>query len=189
MGCIALVGENDGNRGAAEKTVDLLEDEVRTVECRIEPGIGHEFCRKLMPYYYYWLKVMDGRFEPGVDMSFDWKTNPDRATPAAADAETGAMLYFYSEDDTANVETKRVQNEVFFDRYVRHFGERVVPVKLERKAHAELFDSFRLDETPAIAILDRKGRKVKTLEGKKITANSLAKYLRKVAKDKSMPDR
>jgi predicted esterase len=187
MGAIALAGAQDANRGAAEKTVDLLTGKVRSVECRLQPDLGHEFTRDLMPYYFWWVKVMDGRYEPGDDLSFDWKTDPDAAKADAAAKKTGTFLYFYSEKDDHNVETKRVQREVFFDPMVRHFGKRVACVKLKREKHEELFQSFKLKQTPAIVTLDKKGKKKKVIEGKKIKAMGLAKALRTVAKDQSMP--
>jgi poly(3-hydroxybutyrate) depolymerase len=50
MGVLALAGAEDGNRDAAEKTPDLLEGKVRSAECRIQPGLGHAWPEKLMPY-------------------------------------------------------------------------------------------------------------------------------------------
>jgi predicted esterase len=187
MGAIALSGAQDGNRGHAEKTVDLLRDKVRTVECRIEPDLGHKFTRKLMPYYFWWVKVMDGRFEPGDDMSFDWRDDLDAAKADAAARKTGTFLYFYSEKDDHNVETKRVQRSAFFDPMARHFGTRVACVKLVKEKHEELFKSYKLKSTPAIVTLDKKGKKKKILEGKKIKGTALAKALRSIAKDQSMP--
>jgi hypothetical protein len=140
-----------------------------------------------MPYYFWWVKTMDGRFEPGEDLSFDWQTDPDAAKADAAAKKTGTFLYFYSEKDDHNVETKRVQREVFFDAIVRHFGKRVACVKLKKEKHEELFKSFKLKQTPAIVTLDKKGKKKKVIEGKKIKAMGLAKALRAVAKDQSMP--
>jgi predicted esterase len=188
MGAIALAGAQDGNRGAAEKTVDLLKDKVRSVECRIQPNLGHKFTRELMPYYYWWLDVMDGRYEPGLDMSFPWKESLDGVAAESEAKKTGAFLWFISKkDDAESAEAKRVQQEVFFDHLVRVFGSRVLPVKLEREKHAELFAKYRLKSTPAIVVLDKKGKKKKVLEGKKIKASSLAKALRSVARDQSIP--
>jgi len=189
MGAIALVGAQDGNRGAAERTVDLLGDKVRTVECRIQPNLGHKFTRELMPYYFWWLKTMDGRFLPGDDMSFEWKDSVDGVAEESAAKKTGSFLYFYSKDDADNVQTKRVQREVFFNPLVRIFGGRVIPVKLTREKNEELFASYRLKSTPAIVVIDKKGKKKKVFEGKKIKVGGLAKSLRSVAKDQSMPKR
>jgi len=187
MGAIALAGAQDGNRGAAEKTVDLLEDKVRTVECRIQPNLDHKFTRELMPYYFWWLTVMDGRFEPGNDMSFDWKDDFKGVAEESAARKTGAFLYFYSKDDAENAETKRVQREVFFHPMVRLFGNRVFAVKLVKEENEELFASYRLKATPAIVVLDKKGKKKKVLEGKKIKSGSLAKAVRGVARVQSIP--
>lgn len=187
MGCIALAGSDDPNRGAAEKTVDLLADKVRTVECRIQPGIGHEFCRELMPYYFYWLKAMEGRFAPGEDLSFDWTDDVEAAKQRMAAQKLGGFVYFWSAKDDREEETKRVQNEVFFDRWVRRFGNQLVAVKLEREKNEELFGKFKLKETPAVVVLKPDFDVEKDLEGKKIKESSLAKALRSVAKDKTIP--
>ncbi|MEN8148369.1 MAG: hypothetical protein ABFS86_01015 [Planctomycetota bacterium] len=188
FGAIALVGAQDGNRGAAVKTVDLLKDKVKSVECRIQPNLGHKFTRELMPYYWWWLDVMDGRFTPGLDKSIPWKESLDGVAAESEEKKTGAFLWFFSKEaDAESDEAKRVQNEVFFDRLVRVFGARVVPVKLEREKNGELFAKYRLKSTPAIVVLDKKGKKKKVLEGKKIKAGALAKALRSVAKDQSVP--
>lgn len=188
MGAIALAGAQDANRRAAEKTVDLLRDKVRTVECRIQPNLGHKFTDELMPYYFWWLKVMDGRFTPGDDLSFDWKDSTEGMAAESKAKKTGAFLYFYSkQSDVENEEVKRVQRRVFFDPLVRRFGNRVIAVRLTRAENEELFASFRLKSTPAIVVLDRNGKKKKILEGKKIKNTGLAKALRSVAKDQSMP--
>jgi predicted esterase len=189
MGAIALVGAEDGNRGAAEKTVDLLADKVRSVECRVQPNLGHKFTRELMPYYWWWLNVMDGRFTPGLDMSLPWKESFDGVEAEMEAQKTGSLLWFYSEKDTENEEARRVQEEVFFHPMVRWFGARVIPVKLAREKNEELFSSYKLKETPAIVVLDKKGKKKKVLTGKKIKESTLAKALRSVAKDPSMPPR
>jgi len=188
FGAIALVGAEDGNRGAAMKTVDLLADKVKSVECRIQPGIGHKFTRELMPYYWWWLDVMDGRFEPGLDKSFEWKESTDGVAGECEAKKTGAFLWFWSKEaDGASEEAKALQQEVYFDRLVRVFGARLIPVRLEREKNEELFAEYRLKETPAIVVLDWKGKKKKVLEGKKLKAGSLAKALRSVARDQSVP--
>ena len=189
MGCIALAGANDPNRSAAMKTVDLLRDKVRTVECLIEPDIGHEFTRTLMPYYFYWIKVMDGRYVPGEDQSFEWLADVDAAKAKMAGEKLGGFVYFWSEKDAEaeDADGRRVQNEVFFDPLVRLFGRQIVALKLEREKHEDLFEAFRLKETPAVVVLDEDFEKDKEFQTAKIKEMSLAKAFRKYAKDKSVP--
>jgi dienelactone hydrolase len=187
MGALALAGSQDGNRGAAEKTVDILKDKVRSVECRLQPGLGHAFPSELLPYYLYWVKVMDGRFVVGEDMSFTWTGDVEAAKRRMADKKLGGFVYFWSKDDQENELAKRLQNEIFFDFLVRHFGSQLVAIKLERSANEELFSGFKLKETPAVVVLKKDFKLSKAFAGKKIKASSLAGALRKYAKDKSIP--
>jgi dienelactone hydrolase len=187
MGAMALAGTEDPNRNAAESTVTVLEDKVRCVECRLQPNLGHKFPRELLPYYFYWVKVMDGRFVPGEDLSFDWTADPEAARQRMETQKLGALLYFYSKEDGENEQARRVQNEVFFDRYVRHFGSQLVAIKLERAEHEDLFEELRLRATPAIAVLAHDFDVSKSFEGKRIKASSLAGALRKIAPDKRVP--
>jgi hypothetical protein len=187
LGAMALAGSEDGNRGAAEKTVDLLADKVRCVECRLQKGLGHEFPREHLPYYFYWVKVMDGRYEPGIDMSFAWSGDPVAAKADMAARKLGGFFYFHSTDDAGGEEGRRVQHEVFFDPLVRRFGGQLVAVKLDRASHAELFASLDLKTTPAVAVLAPDGKPKKTFEGKAIKESALAKALREFAPDKSVP--
>jgi predicted esterase len=186
MGCMALAGTEDGNAPHARKTVDLLEDKVRSVECHLQPGLGHSFPNKLLPYYFYWVKVMDGRFVPGEDGSFPWKDDPGAAKERMAGEKRGGFFYFYSKGDAEKKEARALQNEVFFDRYVRFFGEQLVAVKLEREQHEDLFAELGLKTTPAVAVLDPSGKVTKKFE-KKFKAKSLASALRKHAKQKRPP--
>lgn len=186
MGCMALAGAQDGNRGAAEKTVDLLEDKVRSVEVRLQPNLGHAFPRELFPYYCYWVKVMDGRYVPGEDLSFEWTADPDAARAEMTRGKKGGFFYFWSKTDAEREDARAVQNEVFFHPLVRRFGSQLVAVKMEREQHEELFASLKLKETPAVAVLKRDGKLSKSFAGT-IKPTSLAKALRKWAKDKSVP--
>ncbi len=132
---------------------------------------------------------MDGRFTPGDDMSFPWTDDVEAAKERMAADKLGGFVWFYSEkDDAGSEEARRVQHEVFFHPLVRKYGNQLVTLRLKREEHEELFDSFRFKSTPAIAVLKRDFKKSKTFEGKKIKSLSLAKALRKFARDKSIPE-
>jgi predicted esterase len=189
FGAIALAGEQDPNAKFAKGTVDKLFEKVRNVEYHLQPDLGHKWTRKLEPYYWWWVKVMDGRYTPGDDMSFTWGTDVEAAKSKMAADKMGGFVWFYSEtDDAESEQAKRVQNEVFFHPLVRKFGNQLVTLKLKREEHEELFNSFKFKTTPAIAVLKKDFKKSKTLEGKKIKNTTLAKELRKYAKDKAFPE-
>ncbi len=187
FGAIALAGEQDPNARAAKATVDLLFDKVRNVEYHLQPNLGHKWTRELEPYYFWWVQVMDGRFTPGDDMSFAWGSDVEAAKAKMAEEKMGGFIWFYSDKDQDNEEARRVQHEVFFHPLVRKFGKQLVPLRLKREEHEEFFKSFKFKSTPAIVVLKKDFKKPKTLEGKKIKCTSLAKELRKYAKDKSFP--
>ncbi|MEN8152362.1 MAG: hypothetical protein ABFS86_21265, partial [Planctomycetota bacterium] len=104
MGIIALVGSEDWGRGAAESTVKQFAKKVKIAECHIEQGVGHEFPSKLQPYHQYWLRVMDGWFEPGEVGFFDWQTDLDAAKKEMAAKKRGGLVYVYSKKDGEGAE-------------------------------------------------------------------------------------
>ncbi|MHC4859112.1 MAG: alpha/beta hydrolase [Planctomycetota bacterium] len=186
MAALALAGTEDRARGAAEKTPDLLKGKVRYAECRLQEGLGHEIPAELIPYYHYWMKVMEGRFFPGDDESFDWVDDLTVAKETIAEKKSGSFVYFYDERQPGDAVAKRVQHEVFFDPLVRHFGNRLVAVKLDVEIEDAYFASLGFKKTPAIAVLKPDLSVAKKLEGE-IHPTALAKALRSVAKDKSFP--
>lgn len=189
FGAIALAGAQDGNAAHAKATVPKLYDKVRNVEYHIQPNLGHAWTRELEPYLFWWYLVMDGRFTPGDDMSFQWGSDIEAAKEKMAAEKLGGFVWFYSEaDDAESEEAKRVQHEVFFDPLVRKYGNQLVPLRLKREEHEDLFKSFKFKSTPAIAVLKKDFKTSKTFEGNKIKNTSLAKELRKYAKDKAFPD-
>ena len=188
MGVLALAGDTDGNRPHAEKTPDLLADRVRSAECRIDAGKGHEWPSGQIPYYSWWLGVQEGRFVPGACLSFPWKESEAAALAAMGEGKAGGFAYWFSKDDGESEEAKTFQNEVLQDPLVRRFGDQIAAWKRERSEGAEDFAAEGLRETPAVVVYDRKGKVVKTLEGK-ISAAKLAAALRSVAPDKSLPKR
>jgi len=187
MGVIALVGSEDWARGAAEGTVKQLRKKVRTVECHVQQGLGHEFPSKLAPYHRYWLTVMNGGFEPGECGFFEWSDDVEAAKLRMAAEKRGGLLYFFSKKDGESVEARRVQNGVLFDPIVRHYGRRAVAVKLAREGNEELFKQLGLTATPAVVVTKPDFEPAKSFEGAKVKAAALAKELRKVVRDKAPP--
>ena len=149
---------------------------VRTLELRNDPsGISGT-------YYKYWLDVMEGRFEPGVDLSFDWQkeiTGPAELRDALAKKKSGGFLYFFAADDKKRPHAKKLQNEIFLDLAVREHGAKLAAVKLDRAKHADWFAALELKETPVVVVLKQDGSVSKKLEGK-IKATPLAKALKAV---------
>ncbi len=189
MGVLALAGSNDANRDAAEKTVTLLDEKVRTVECRLQPDLGHAWPEKLVPYLSWWLEVQEGRHVPGDCAAFEWQASPPAALAAAAAAEppTGAFVWWYSTaGDVANEKAKAFQNDVTRHRLVQRFGQQLVAAKADRDADPDGFAKAGLKSTPALVVYDATGKVKKVLEDK-IDAKSLAAALRSVAADKSQP--
>jgi hypothetical protein len=189
MGAIALVGERDWARGAAEGTVSQLRKKVRNVECHVQRGLGHEFTVKLVPYHHFWLKVMNGAFVPGECSPFyTWTTDLGAARATMAREKRGGLVYVWSDDEREAEETRRFQNEVLFDPLVMHFGRQAVAVRLSRNGHADRLEALGVKQTPAIVVLRPDGTPAKVLEGARIKASTLAKALRGVAPEKRMPE-
>jgi hypothetical protein len=190
LGVLAM-GRGEERRGDPGAIVKALTGKVRSVEYRAD---GSPFT----PYYRYWLGVMEGRFKPGFDLSFDWvadadppaaavKAGPKDPPPAAKPAlDTGrasakskgvaAFVYFWSADDLAKPEAKALQNEVFFDENVRSAAKPLVAVKLERAKYQEAFAAFGLKTTPAVVVVDTEFDAIDRFEGA-VAAKALAKSL------------
>jgi poly(3-hydroxybutyrate) depolymerase len=187
LGAIALAGSQDGNLDAARATVPALEGKVRSVEVRVQPGLGHEWPDALMPYLKWWMGVQEGRFVPGEDLNFDWSEDLKAALAALEGKKRGGvLLYAFDSSDAANPDAKALQNEVFLDPGVRRFGSQLKAVKWERSAHADELTALGVATTPSVAVLDEKGVVKKVLSGK-IKASALEKALRSVAPDRSDP--
>ena len=189
LGVLALAGGDDPNRDAAQKTVTLLDEKVRTVECRIQPGLGHAWPDQLVPYLSWWLLVQEGRYVPGVCGAFEWKGSPQAALEAAAAAPTksGSFVWWYSASgDLANEKAKAFQNDTTRHRLVQRFGQQLAAAKADRDSDADGFAKAGLKSTPAIVVYDAAG-KVKSVLQDKIDAKALAAALRSVAPDKTLP--
>ncbi|MBM4013523.1 MAG: hypothetical protein FJ293_00960 [Planctomycetes bacterium] len=189
MGVLALAGSDDANRDAAEKTVALLDEKVQSVECRLQPGLGHAWPEKLVPYLSWWLEVQEGRYVPGKCAAFEWQASPQAALDAAAagPAKAGSFVWWYSSSgDLKNEKAKAFQNQATRHRLVQHYGQQLAAAKVDRDADAEGFAKAGLKATPAVVVHDAAG-KVKTILQDKIDPKALAAALRAVAPDKSPP--
>jgi predicted esterase len=186
-GALALAGADDGNRAPTEKTPDLLEGKVRSAEYRLQPGLGHEWPGKLMPYYRWWLLVQEGRFVPGDCAAFEWSETEEAARAAMAARKVGAFAYLFDPAQAADPVAKALQNDLLRDPMVQRFGSQLPCWKAERAAAAALADAAKV-KAPAVVVLDASGKVSAALQGK-VTAQALAAALRTVAPDKSLPKR
>ena len=117
MGVLALAGSNDGNARSARDTVKILDGKVRSVGVRLQPGLGHEWPRKLMPYFKWWMDAMDGRFVPGVDMNFDWGDSLDKAlTSLSGRKKGGVIVYAFQASDADDPVAKALQNQHLLEK-------------------------------------------------------------------------
>ena len=178
---IVMVGEKDPAFGAAKSCLKTLKKKVRRVDFEVQPGLGHEIPDELMPFYYYWLKVMEGRFHPGDDESLDWHYAPETALEEMKTEKRGGLLYFFHEKDAKDADAKHAQNVVLMDPAVRALARRVVAgmVDAEIEHDAALMKKYGIGKTPALAILDPEGKLVAKFEGR-IEAEAVAKELKRI---------
>jgi predicted esterase len=181
LSAIALAGENDNNARAARATVTQLRGKVRSVEVRLEAGLGHAWPRTHNRYLLWWMGVQEGRFTPGDDLNFEWGEGVSEAVAALENEKRGGVIvYVFSREDT----DASVQNGVLMDPAVRWYGGQLQAVKLEMGDRAT---ALGVKRTPALVVLDKTGKVKKLFEGK-IKARSVASALRSVAPDRSKPD-
>lgn len=194
---VLFLGKPDNGYGDPAKSAAALSDKVRTVEYRPEEGVTG-------PYFAYWLGVMDGRYEPGRDLSFEWIEDA-AAPPPSADAldpakpaspgrmpaleeakesskakRVGALVYFWSAEDAATPEGRNIQNVVFLESDVRAAGKPLLSVKLDRAKYPEAFTQMGLTTTPAVVVVDADFNVLDRFEGL-VKASLLAKALVKAA--------
>lgn len=187
LGAIALAGGEDPNLSAARATVPALRDKVRNVEVQVEPGLGHEFPRTLMPYLKWWMGVQEGRLTPGDDLGFDWTEDLDAALASQEGVKKGGVLVWaFAAEDVENPLAKDLQHVVFFDPEIRFLGRQIPCVKLDLATHAEVIAGLGIQTTPALVVLDRKGKVKKRFEDK-FKAKKIARTLRGVAPKRTMP--
>jgi dienelactone hydrolase len=186
MSVLALAGGDDPNRHAAEDTAKLLADKVRTAECRIQPGLGHAWPDKLVPYFSWWITVAEGRFKPGRCAAFEWKDTPPAALEAAGAAKTGAFVYWYSSAQDGDAVAKTVENDFTRDALVQRFGQQIPSAKAELESDAAGAAKAGVKTAPAFVVYDAAGKVKEVLQGK-FDAKALASALRSVAPDRSLP--
>jgi predicted esterase len=186
LGALALAGSQDGNLDAARATVKALQGRVRNVEVREQPDLGHAWPDRLVPYLLWWMGVQEGRFVPGDDMSFAWRTDFDAAKAALAGKKKGGILLYVFDPEDARPEAKALQNEVFFDPEVRRLGAQLEAVKLARKDVAGPVAEWGYTVAPYVGVFDAKGQLERAFEGK-VKAAQLAKALRSVAPEPREP--
>jgi predicted esterase len=185
LGVLALAGEQDANARAARETVGLLADKVRSVEVRLQPDLGHKWPSMHDAYLKWWAGTREGRFTPGDDMNFDWGGSVDAAVEALRGEKKGGILvyYFDAEKDREKQDACALQNDVFMDLEVRHYGNQLKAVKLAWTPD----NPHGVKATPAVVVLDREGKPRKVLTGK-IKERALASALRSVAPNRRKPD-
>jgi hypothetical protein len=183
---------------AHRKAASLLGDRVlRSLahEAPQEPGLGRsrkedpEFPVSLVPFWGYFMECMEGRFTPGRDLSFEWGEDLEQARAAMAERKTGGLVYVYAEkpDGPESERTRTLQNEVLFDRVVRHFAGQLVPVKLEKSKAKDLLESAKVAETPALIVFKRGGKEILRACAGEIAPKALIPVLRAAAPDAEMP--
>lgn len=188
LGVLAMAGAEDRLASSARGTPKVLSDKVRSVEVRLQAGLGHKWPRDLMPYYRWWMGAMEGRFVPGEDMNFEWGDSIEEAVKALEDERRGGILvYAFAPDDAEKEVAKRLQNEILMDPLVRHYGNQLQAVKLDFAAHREALEALGVKETPAIVVLKRSGARKKVLAGKSLKARKIASALKSVAPNKKPP--
>ena len=155
MGALALAGGDDGNRAAAEATPKALEDSVRTAEVRIQPGLGHAWPDKLIPYFNWWVGVQEGRFVPGECGAFEWKPSPRDAADAAAAAKRGHFVVWFGPGDLADAKAlakaKSFQNDSLRDSLVQRFGSQLPCAIVAKDAATDEWAKLGATATPAVA--------------------------------------
>jgi predicted esterase len=179
---IVLVGEKDPALSAAKRAVKALAKKVKRVDFESQPDLAHEIPDELMPFYYYWVTVMEGRFFPGEDESLDWYRAPESALETMKEDKRGGFLYFFDEKDVKNADAKYVQNVTLMDPAVRVHAKRLIAAILDVEIEEEgaLFKKYGLKKTPAIVVLKPDGTTLARFEGRiepKALAGALAKVV------------
>ncbi|MDF1699646.1 MAG: hypothetical protein P1V36_00610 [Planctomycetota bacterium] len=189
MGVLALAGSRDANATSARETVKLLRKSVDVVEARFQTGLGHQWPGELMPYFRWWTGAREGRCAPGVDMNFAWGTDQAAALQAAGrEKKGGVFVYAYKSDATDHTPTKLLQNEVFMNPLVRHYGAQLHPTKLDAVAHGEALAALGVTSYPAVLVLKKDGKVRKILQGKTLSERKILAALRSGAPNKKKPE-
>jgi hypothetical protein len=160
-----------------------------------EPGLGRSRSEdaviptSLLPFWAYFLECMEGRYVHGRDLAFDWTEDLEAARAAMGERKIGGLVYVWSKDadDAEKERTKALQNEVFFDHVVQHFGQQLAAVRLEKTAAKALLEQAKVTATPAIVVYAKGGKAIlKSIAGD-VTAKALVPLLRAAAPDPELP--
>ena len=165
MSVLALVGAKDRAFGAAKATVKRLSGKVLRVDFRAQPDLDHEIPDELMPFYFHWLAVAEGKFVPGEDASFDWTDDREIAFEELDEEPRPSFIYFFDDGDADNPAARRLQNEILLDPLVHHYGSQLYPILLDLELEPETFKTLGLTRTPAVVVLDKMRKVVATFEG------------------------
>ena len=185
-GILAAAGADDPAARQTLATVNLMRGKVRTVEARFQDNLGHKWPREHTAYMLWWNGVQEGRCAAGYDLNFDWGQDFKVALESQHGKKKGGVLvYVYDSSEEDDPQTKKLQNETFFDPKIRFYGRQLACCKIDR-ANATLPEGIMIKTTPALLIYDSKGKLKKTLEGK-IKAKTLAAALKSIVPIKKTP--
>ncbi len=162
LGVLSLGAVTGGtNPAPSRKIADDAAPAVRVAEYRRDAeDLGG-------PYLLWWLRAMEGRFTPGDDLSFDWRTpgSAPEVTKAVQDAGRPTLVWFFSAADATDEVARALQTQVFLEAGVRATGRPLQAIRLAREAHGELFGLFELKRTPALVVVDTSLRPLARFEG------------------------
>ncbi len=178
---IVMVGEKDSALGAAKATVKMLRKKVRRVDFESQPDLDHKIPDELMPFYYYWLRVMEGRFHPGDEESLDWHYDLQGAVETVKSEKRGGLFYFFDEKDVNDPDAKHAQNVVLLDPAVRPLARKLVAGMADAEVPEDvaLMKKWGVTKTPGFVVLAPDGTVVAKFEGE-VEAKALAAALAKV---------
>ena len=195
-----LWGPREGASRAdrCRKSASLLSEKARLACARGapqdpgQPRGGREepaFPTAEIPFWGYFLECMEGRFEPGRDLSYPWEGDLEAAKTAMAERKTGgfAVIYAAKPEGPEADRARALQVDVLFDRTVRHFADQLVPVRLEKAAAKELMEAAKVTATPAVVVFKRGGKEILKSVAGEVTTKALVPLLRAAAPDPEMP--
>ena len=98
-------------------------------------------------------------------------------------------MYAWAAEDQDKPHAKELSNEVLMDPLVRHYGNQLKAVLLDRSTCTDALTALGVTETPALVVLDKKGEVEKVLQGEKaFKTKSVASAFKSVAPNKKKPE-
>ncbi len=184
FGALFMAGADDFALNRVRASPRRLHGKVRSLELIIEPGIGHTWPSKRVPYHLWWMGVQEGRYRPGYDLNFAWGNDLGKALAAVRGGRArGAMLYLYdSRTDVGSVNARNLQNIIFTRGDIRDLGARLLPVKVDRVGNTATLAALGVPAmaTPAVVVFGAGGRSTHMQSGA-IDPSKLVAALRQVA--------